>query len=487
MLFNSYVFILLFLPVVWVVYFGFNKLEWYRAAMAFLVAASLFFYGYNSWRYALLLAVGILVNFCLHRLLLKWQNSFCSVILAAGFLYNLGLLFYFKYYNFFLENFNLVFRTALPLKHILLPLGISFYTFQQISFLIDSYRGNMPQYSLLEYALFVSFFPQLVAGPIVLHNEMIPQFRDKKKRTVNYDSVYDGLQYFTFGLAKKLLLADTLGRVVDWGYENVLALNTLGAAIVILSYTLQIYLDFSGYSDMAIGIGRLFGFELPVNFNSPYKAYSVGEFWRRWHMTLTRFLTTYLYIPLGGNRRGKIRTCVNILLVFLVSGLWHGADWTFVLWGGLHGCMMVLERLFGKQLDKAPGVLRRVGTFCFVNAAWVFFRADFFRQALSLFKRLLTGGLGGIPEGMCDAFLSSGTKLFWGQLQSVPAAGSLFVQGMLILGLAALLGMVFYGKSTQELVAARKEEKRYVFALSCLMLASVVSLSGVSQFLYFNF
>ena len=486
MLFNSYIFIFIFLPVVWTVYYGLNKLKKYRLAVSFLTMASIFFYGYGNWWYVALLAAGILLNYGLYSLL-QTQNSCRFSILMLGILYNLGFLFYFKYYNFFLENFNLVFKTTLPLKNILLPLGISFYTFQQISFLIDSYRGDMRQYSFMEYALFVSFFPQLIAGPIVLHSEMIPQFCDKEKRVVNYDSVYEGLQYFTFGLTKKLLLADTLGRIVDWGYENVLSLNTLGAAVLILSYTLQIFLDFSGYSDMAIGIGRLFGFELPANFNSPYKAYSVGEFWKRWHMTLTRFLTTYLYIPLGGNRKGKVRTCIHIMIVFLVSGFWHGADWTFVLWGGLHGCMMVAERLCGKQLERIPKVLRRVGTFCFVNMAWVFFRADFFRQALSVFKHLSFGGFGGIPEGMCNAFLGSGAKLFWGQLQSVPTAGSLFVQGMLLLWLSALLCMLIYGKSTQELVAKRKEEKGYVFALSCLLLASVVSLSSVSQFLYFNF
>lgn len=264
----------------------------------------------------------------------KYVMAKRKMIFLIGLIFNLGLLGYFKYMDFFIENVNLIFKTDFTLRNILLPLGISFFTFQQISFITDVYkaRGGIT-YSFLEYAVYVTYFPQLVAGPIVTHDMLVPQLQDENRKHINFDYMSKGIALFTLGLAKKVLFADIFGNYVNLAYRDVYGLNTLTAFFAMLAYTFQIYFDFSGYSDMAIGLGWMMNIDLPVNFDSPYKALSVTEFWRRWHMTLTAFFTKYVYIPLGGNRKGTIRTYINIFIVFLFSGLWHGAGWTFVLWG----------------------------------------------------------------------------------------------------------------------------------------------------------
>ncbi len=319
---------------------------------------------------------------------------------------NLGLLYYFKYLDFTIDNVNRIFHMDFALRNIVLPLGISFYTFQQMSFVIDSYWKKMGAYSFLDYCLFVSFFPQLVAGPIVLHQEMIPQFQDIRNRKVRFENLLPGMEYFMIGFAKKVLVADAFARICDAGYDNLLELNSLSAVLTIAAFTLQIYFDFSGYCDMAVGLGRLFNIHIPVNFQSPYKAVTISDFWKRWHMTLTRFLTAYLYIPLGGNRKGLLRTCVNTMIVFTVFGLWHGAAWTYVLWGVFHGMAMVVSRVGKKWLERVPKWLLWLGTFSFVNVAWFFFRAEYFRQPWRLLGRLLGGGSGrvhtAITTALCD-------------------------------------------------------------------------------------
>ena len=303
-------------------------------AQGTLIIASFVFYGYGDYRLCVLLAFSIAVNYLLHLGLMRnnCREGFRRLLLVLGIGINLGLLYYFKYFDFTLENLNRFFGTDFVLRNIALPLGVSFYTFQQISFVVDSYNRKMGKCSLLDYSLFVSFFPQLVAGPIVLHQEMIPQFQNPENRKINYDNMLSGAEYFIMGFAKKILVADTFAKICDAGYENLFELNSISAIFTILAFTLEIYFDFSGYCDMALGLGRFFNIIIPINFNSPYKALNISDFWKRWHMTLTRFLTTYLYIPLGGSRKGFMRTCINVMLVFSLSGLWHGAAWTFVLW-----------------------------------------------------------------------------------------------------------------------------------------------------------
>ena len=333
MLFNSYIFLFAFLPVCLSGYFVLNRFEWYRAAQLFVFGMSLWFYGFFNPSYLPIILISILLNYAATRILDQTRSpKGRKTVMAVAVLGNIGILFYYKYFDFFIANVNVLFSSDFALRHILLPLGISFFTFQQISYVVDSYHGKVSSYSFLEYASFVAYFPQLIAGPIVTHDELIPQLADKQKKQFNWDNFARGIYLFALGMAKKVLIADLFGQTVNWGFANIGQLDSTNALLVILAYTIQVYFDFSGYCDMAIGLGKMMNIDLPLNFNSPYKAATITEFWQRWHMTLTRFFTQYIYIPLGGNRKGPLCTYRNVLIVYLVSGLWHGASWTFIFW-----------------------------------------------------------------------------------------------------------------------------------------------------------
>lgn len=335
MLFNSYIFILFFFPLCIIGYFYLNALNKNNYAQIFLLGMSLWFYGYFNIRYLPIIICSILLNYGTFLLLGYLQKQGArKLVLSISILFNIGILFYFKYYDFFIENINFLFHTDFTLQKLILPLGISFFSFQQLSFIIDAYRSEVPRYTFLNYAVYVTYFPQLIAGPIVTHNELIPQLVDKNRQLINWGNVAKGFYIFVLGLSKKVLIADIFGNAANWGFSNISSLDSISAFVTMLSYTIQIYFDFSGYCDMAIGIGKIMNIDLPLNFNSPYKALTIAEFWQRWHITLTRFFTRYLYIPLGGNRAGKVRTYLNTFIVFLASGLWHGANWTFIVWGG---------------------------------------------------------------------------------------------------------------------------------------------------------
>lgn len=391
MLFNSYIFILFFLPTALALYYGLNRLGKETAAKWVLIGMSLWFYAYFHVSYLFLLVGSLLFNYFYSRLLIgKNGEKGVRILLAAGIAADLGLIFYFKYLNFCVENINAVFHGNFNVGRILMPLGISFFTFQQISYLVDSYRLETKDYKIVDYALFITFFPQLVAGPIVLHNEMIPQFLDRARKKLSQDKLAEGIHIFAVGLFKKVMIADVLGKGADWGFSNVEALTAPDVAIVSLLYTLQLYFDFSGYCDMAAGIADMFHFELPMNFNSPYKAASIQEFWQRWHMTLTRFLHKYLYFPLGGNRKGELRTLLNILIVFAVSGVWHGAGWTFIVWGLAHGVARILHRQFKNFWDKVPRPIGWLMTFLFIDMAWIVFRAETLEDAAVLYGKLIS-------------------------------------------------------------------------------------------------
>lgn len=485
MLFNSYVFILAFLPMVLCGYFWLGHFSCRRAQKIWLILSSLFFYGYFNQSYLVIICGSIISNFFISKGIRRCRNKIgAKALLFSGIIFNLGILFYFKYYDFFIENINSVFKTTFMLKHVVLPLGISFFTFQQLSFVIDSYKGETERYTFLDYALFVSFFPQLVAGPIVLHGEIIPQFEDEKNLRANYENLGHGLYIFAIGLCKKVLIADTLGKVVTYGFTAYEALSSLETMIVVLSYTFQIYFDFSGYCDMANGIAKMFNVSLPINFNSPYKAMSIIDFWNRWHMTLTRFLRQYVYFPLGGSKKGRARTYLNIMIVFLLSGLWHGANWTFVLWGAMHGFMNVLTRAGIKIWEKMHVVFQWLVTFVFINLGWLLFRAESVSKAIYMFKRVaslqsftisseLMGQLG-LPE------LAYFTKL---PVLSylVPRISNFYLWAFLILCLFLVLNF----KNCHEL--AFKPTIWTSVKTSLLMVWCIVSLSGVSVFLYFNF
>ena len=465
-----------FMPIVLIGYYLLSFLKNSIYQRFFLIAASLFFYGYYNVRYLALIIASIAVNYIIAYQIQKSLGSKLSkFFLTAGVVFNVALIGYFKYYDFFIENINLVFESEFALKHILLPLGISFFTFQQLSFLVSVYHGEEKVGRLRDYCLFVTFFPQLVAGPIVLYSEMIPQFKDESRRYFNADNFASGIYLFSIGLFKKAVVADTLAFFADNGF----GMTDLGFAagwMTSLSYTLQIYFDFSGYSDMAVGLGKMFNIEIPFNFLSPYRSESITEFWRRWHITLGRALSTYVYKPLGGNRKGLPRTCINLLLTFFVSGLWHGAAWTFVLWGTLHGVCAVIERIAGKRRDIVPKPIRIFVTFLIVNALWVLFRADGFSQALEVYKGMLAFGNIGISQ--------LNTVVGWEGRIDFP----LVMDCVYILLLeASLLMVVFRCKNSAALLQQFTASKKTLLTAALLFSVALLCLTRESVFIYFNF
>ncbi len=487
MLFNSYIFILFFLPVALFLYFGLNRFRHFEAAKIVLIVMSVWFYAYFRWSYVFILMGSVLVNYLISKGMDRVQTGapVRKGLLIFGIALNIGVIGYYKYLDFVIENIKGLFRTNFTLLHILMPLGISFFTFQQISYLVDSYRGETKGYRFTDYTLFVTYFPQLVAGPIVTHEEMIPQFANRERKKFSQEMMAKGLFFFAVGLFKKVILADTLGKGVDWAFANPTVLSGADVLVTSVLYTFQIYLDFSGYCDMACGIASMFNIQLPVNFNSPYKALSIGEFWKRWHMSLTRFLTKYLYIPLGGNRKGKMRTLLNVFLVFLISGLWHGASWTFILWGALHGLAQVLYRVFGKIWDALPKLLRWGATFAFVNFTWIIFRANSWQDMQTLFGTLFTWKEGGISAALLQCFEViefTYPEDHIGVLQGLKAAFPSVYLWVLLLVTAAI---IFFGKNLHE--KEFKPNGRNALGSMIMLLWSILSLSGLSSFLYFNF
>lgn len=406
-------------------------------------------------------------------------------LLVLGIIGNVFLLGYFKYYDFFVENMNWLFDTSIPFKHLLLPLAISFFTFQQIAYLVDTYRGETKQYSLMTYALFVTFFPQLIAGPIVQHYELIPQFQDKSKYRIHGRHVVQGIFIFCIGLAKKVGIADTFAIWANDGFAQVETLTFVEAWITSLSYTLQLYFDFSGYCDMAIGLALLFNIKLPVNFFSPYKARNIQDFWKRWHMTLNRFLTHYLYFPLGGSKKGAVRTYINIGIIFLVSGIWHGAGWTFIIWGMFHGLASIVVRFWGKTKIQLPYVVSWAMTFFFVNFAWVYFRAESVGQAHALLGKMFVLD-NNIRQNLTEplAFAQGWAKL---EIFTLPLlAEPTFVIPFVLLFLAVTF---LLPNSIQLLENFEPRVSTLVLANVCIISVMFVTyvLHKNSEFLYFNF
>ncbi len=482
MLFNSYIFVLLFLPICLIGYYTLGRFEKFGAANVFLLGMSMWFYGYfNPW-YLILIISSVCFNYTIYRLILSHQDR-KKVLMAIGVCANIGVLIYFKYMDFFIDTINHIFGMELDFLNILLPLGISFFTFQQISFIVDSYRGNVAKYDFLYYAGYVTFFPQLIAGPIVTHDELVPQLMDNSKKRINYENFSRGIYLFSIGMAKKVLIADTLGNAVNYGYDELLTINSTEAIIVMLAYTLQIYFDFSGYCDMAIGIGKMFNIDIPLNFNSPYKAVSIDDFWDRWHMTLTRFLTRYVYIPLGGNRKGTARTYLNIFIVFLVSGFWHGAGFTFIFWGIGHGLASIIHRMGHKFFDKLPKAVNWAITFLFVNVMWVFFRAPSIGEAIELLRRAFAGQFDAVGADMISQVSFWELHLIVDKLPILRNWQYFDVFG--ILALSLLIAVI--PKNGYEKMQEFTPKKRSFAAMAILMAWSILSFSGLSTFLYFNF
>jgi len=489
LLFNSYEFIFIFLPITFFIYFYLNGKRLTEVAKGFLVFSSLFFYSYWEIKYLPIILISMLFNYVIGTTLSRYdgkksKKSFSKkYILIFGIICNVSLLGYFKYADFFIENFNLFAGSNIELLHLLLPLAISFFTFQQIAYLVDSYRNETKEYDFLNYALFVTFFPQLIAGPIVHHKEMMPQFANIKNKVKNYRNIALGIFIFSMGLFKKVVIADTFAVWANAGFDIATILNFFEAWATSLSYTFQLYFDFSGYTDMAIGIALLFNIKLPINFNSPYKALDIQDFWRRWHITLSRFLRDYIYIPLGGNRKGATRTYLNLLATFVIGGFWHGAGWTFIFWGFLHGIALAIHRLWQSIGFKLPKVIAWFITFNFVNIAWVFFRAKEWDDAIKVLSSMFSLDNVILPEKWERKFnfLNEWGVEFSKVYENI--SGKDNTTWFIIISLLIVLLMK---NSNQYKIVFKAQVHLWLFSIIALMY-SIFSFSKTSDFLYFNF
>ncbi len=526
MLFNSYGFIFAFLPITLIGFIFISKLDTEKA-IGWLVIASLFFYGWWNPAYLILIIGSMVFNYYVGTIISKNLSSkrLAKYLLIFGIFINLSLLVYYKYANFFLENLSYVMQEELEVQQILLPLAISFFTFQQIAFLVDSYKGVTKEYKFLHYALFVTFFPQLIAGPIVHHKEILPQFMDRMNMRFNINNITIGLIIFSIGLFKKAVLADGIAvyanpvfTMVDAGQQLDFFRSWGGA----LSYTFQLYFDFSGYSDMAIGGARLFGIKLPLNFHSPYKSLNIVEFWRRWHMTLSRFLRDYLYIALGGNRKGHMRRYINLFFTMLLGGLWHGAGWTFVVWGALHGTYLMINHFwhfvvksFHLQFLNNSSLWRGICwllTFNAVVVGWVFFRASNFDSAWLLMQGMVGEHGFSIPNGIMARLGSLGEIFHTLGIASSLGGGSNFVMTYVWVILLLLVAIVW--PNTQQIMDKFEPSfnklsdnpattllnnnifmnkvkfsfsYRWAIVMAFILTAGILALSQVSEFLYFRF
>ncbi len=478
MLFNSYEFIFAFLPLTFGLYFYLNYKKMHELAKLSLIGSSLFFYAWWSPIYLPLILLSMGFNYQFSKILMhKYQHH--KILLVIGIVLNLALLGYFKYYDFFIENVNLLLGSSFSLLHLALPLAISFFTFQQISYLVDAYRNEIQEKNFLNYALFVTFFPQLIAGPIVHHKEMMPQFASTQTQKLNLHNITLGIFIFSMGLFKKVVIADTFAIWANRGFDVAESLNLIAAWFTSLSYTLQLYFDFSGYTDMAIGIALLFNIKLPSNFNSPYKALSIQDFWRRWHITLSRFLRDYIYIPLGGSRKGELLTYTNLMITFILGGIWHGAGWTFLFWGFLHGTALVVHRIWTKLGFRLWRWLAWLITFNFINIAWVFFRANEWGDAIKILSAMFSLDNVVLPRFLAHplAFLSQYGVEF----------GFFYWYMEILIWLPIIFFVVLFSKNSLEKADEFQLNLKTALFTGFVLTAGIFSLTKVSEFLYFNF
>lgn len=470
MLFNSLEFVLIFLPITIILYFLLASRVSLKSAKYFLIVASMCFYSYWDVRNLPILCLSILGNSIFVHIL---SNKRSKAILILGVGFNLTLLCFFKYTNFILQNFSQLFAFEIPIYDIILPLGISFFTFTQTAYLVDVYRGDTQEYSKSDYLLFVTIFPHLIAGPILYHKDMIPQFAEKERYCVNYKNLFNGLSIFTIGLFKKVVIADTLAQYANIVYGATDKIHMNDAWLGSLAYTLQLYYDFSGYSEMAIGIGLMLNYNLPVNFNNPYRACSIIDFWRRWHITLSQFLKNYLYIPLGGNRTGHHMR--NIMITMLLGGLWHGAGWTFVTWGGgIHGLCICINHLWRKTEITVPKVVSWLLTFNVVNLAWIFFRAESTEKAILIIRSMFDFSSFVLPYSKSLSKLSDS---FMHQQSLLVLNDALNVLLCLIL--------VFVGYRMKP--KSKLGNYVQVVLIASILAFSILNISSTSEFLYFQF
>jgi D-alanyl-lipoteichoic acid acyltransferase DltB (MBOAT superfamily) len=509
MLFNSFTFLFLFLPITAVGYFLLAR-RGHTWAAGWLALASLTFYGWWSYVYIPLLVGSILFNYWMGQRIGHAAGAARKRWLTAAVAVDLLLLGYFKYADFFISGVNWLAAADIPALHVVLPIGISFFTFTQIAYLVDTYQGKVKEARFLHYVLFITYFPHLIAGPVLHHAEMMPQFDRPGSYRFSYRNLAVGLSVFAIGLAKKVLIADNLAPHATFLFDQSDMFSFANAWGGVLAYAFQLYFDFSGYSDMAIGISLLFGIRLPLNFDSPYKAANIIDFWRRWHMTLSRFLRDYLYVPLGGNRKGPVRRYVNLMTTMLLGGLWHGAGMNFVIWGALHGIYLAINHGWNALAEKLRLPRGRIWatfsmalTFVAVCVAWVFFRATHFDKAMTILR-----GMAGLDGVGLPASIGLQLGPLKGALEHLGVSfylggGSRFMETWQWVAIGAAIA--FCLPNTQQIMGRYETAleapssprrtgwllwlpaRRWSIYIGAILLGSLLSLSRPAEFLYFQF
>ena len=498
MVFNSFGFILLFLPAFLLAMqlarrIAKKKPGYKEMCKIVIIAFSLVFYGLFGAKNCAVLAASLVVNGIGAKML---QNSRKKALMIVLVLMNVMSLLFFKFSGVFF------------------PIAVSFYTFNQISYIVDTYKGEIDSSNLIDYFAYILFFPKILQGPLMGYGDFIRELDKAKEHSFDYEMMLRALFLLSMGLFKKVILADTFGRAVDYGYDNLISLGSLEAILIAVFYSFQLYFDFSGYCDMAGAVCMMIGFDLPDNFNSPYKAVNIVDFWKRWHISLTKFFTKYVYIPLGGNRKGAVRMYINFMIVFLLSGLWHGSGWTFIVWGAMHGVLYVVTRAVkhgrnrgrsivgkekmessvivgseGTEFDGGVAFLRHVLsvtlTFIYITVAWVFFRANTISDAITLLNRVFTGGSRRISTSISACFQ---LDELWYILKVTPVMRLPFAWEICLwLFVIVSAVMIFFSKNAIEIARTCKIGIRTILLTAVLLVWSIVSFSGVSTFLYMNF
>lgn len=482
MQFNSYEFILYFLPITVLLYFQANKISPIIGKLV-IVFSSIVYYSMGRRSMLIYLGISILINYASALIIKKFKIKY-KALMALPIIVNVGMLMYFKYLNFTITNINAFFGKELALKEIILPLGISFYTFQQIAYIVSIEREDLENNNIIDYLAYILYFPKLVMGPIIDPVDYISQLNQEEKKKTNLANITTGIKIFSMGLIKKVLFADTFAKAVQWAYANIDATTSMDCILLVLFYTFEIYFDFSGYSDMAVGVSSMFNIDLPINFDSPYKAISIRDFWKRWHISLTKFLTKYIYIPLGGSRNGIVFTYVNTLIVFMVSGLWHGANWTFILWGLLHGLFSCFDRIFDKIEKKVFLPVRWLSTFLVVSVLWLLFSAQTVEQWKLILYKILFMQSTAVSEGMIASFYLVENQFIYNllDLNFLPTN----VRGFNMLIFILVAGFICF-------IPENNFKKKDSLNFGSLLLASFAFIWGIlclgaeSTFIYFGF